>query len=69
MLDEIEALAKVLETNGLEEETTSLINVTIREQIEAYRNLLAAPPKNISDIITPDAFAEWVHGKQTEGGS
>lgn len=66
MVDQIEQLAKVLETDGLEVETSALINLAIREQVELYRSELKAPaPANVADVLTqPDIMNEWVNGAQ-----
>ncbi|MDQ6418682.1 hypothetical protein RB620_04445 [Paenibacillus sp. LHD-117] len=64
MVDEIEQLARILETKGLEEETSALINLAIREQVEKYRTDIRAPaPANVSNVLgQPDIMQEWVHG-------
>ena len=66
MVDQIEQLAKVLETDGLEIETSALINLAIREQVELYRAEMKAPaPPNVADVLSrPDVMDEWVNGAQ-----
>lgn len=68
MIDDIERLAKVLGTPGLDEETVKQINEAIREKLAEYRKQSVQPPEpSAADQLTPSVFAEWFGGPQSAG--
>lgn len=66
MIDDIEKLAAVLETEGLEPETSKLINTTLREMLQDYRTKRGQPLQldGNNTIISQTVFNEWVNGQQ-----
>jgi len=64
-MDKITQLAKLLEITGIEPETAALINVKIREALNAPEP--RADPKAISAL--QDLIAEWTGGAEIGEGT